>query len=161
MKYIKQLSTYIDLQTQISVQFPWRGLWHFTMFCKEIIYFIQGPPTKKDIFLLWDISAFFPSVFFYLKELWFFDSHPFHWRNYKITNTLNEVLFTWSPNDSQNTCDCQQTCWENDPIQRLHTYVANYWPSHWVGIGWKIPYFALNGSTVFLFSFGKRFKYNT
>ena len=77
MKYIKQLSTYTDFQTQISVQFPWRGLWHFTMFCKEIIYFIEGPPTMKDIFLLWDISAFFPSLFFCLKNSDFSTVIPF------------------------------------------------------------------------------------
>ena len=109
----------------------------------------------KDIFYFWDIATFFPSVFFFLKELWFSTVIPF---TDEITKPwklgLRLVLRT-------RASDCQQKCWENDPIQCLHTYVANYRPSHWLGIGWKIPYFALNGSTVFLFSFGRRFKYNT
>ena len=109
----------------------------------------------KDIFYYWDIATFFPSVFFFLKELWFSTVIPFTDEITKPwTLGLRLVLRT-------RASDCQQKCWENDPIQCLHTYVANYRPSHWLGIGWKIPYFALNGSTVFLFSFGKRFKYNT
>ena len=50
MRYIKQLSTYTDLQTHLSVQFPLSGLWHFTMFCKEKSYFIQRPRLWKIFF---------------------------------------------------------------------------------------------------------------
>lgn len=72
----------------------------------------------KDIFYFWDIATFFPSVFFFLKEPWFFESHPFHWRNY-------ETMDTWSPTRSlTRASDCQQKCSENDPFQRLHTYVT-------------------------------------
>ena len=46
----------------------------------------------KDIFLFRDISAFFPSLFFFLKELLFFDSHPFH----EITKLRTPLITSYS-----------------------------------------------------------------
>ena len=137
MRYIKQLSTYTDLQTHIRLV-PLSGLWHFTMFCRKIIFYTKTP-TMKDIFYFWDIATFFPSVFFSLKEPWFFDSHPFHWRNY-------ETMDTWSPTRSQNTCERLSTevlrkRWSSSAFAYL---CYNYRPSYWVEIGWKVPYFAFN-----------------
>lgn len=43
----------------------------------------------KDIFLLWDISAFFPSLFICLKNSDFSTVIPFTDEIRKITNTLN------------------------------------------------------------------------
>ena len=73
----------------------------------------------KDIFYFWDIATFFPSVFFFLKELWFSTVIPFTDEITKPwTLGLRLVLRT-------RASDCQQKCWENDdPIQRLHTYVT-------------------------------------
>ena len=96
MRYIKQLSTYTDLQTHISVQFPLSGLWHLTMFCKEKLYFIQRPRLWK-IFFTFEILPLFSLLYsFPLKNHDF--RHPFHWRNY-------ETMDTWSPTRSQNTCE--------------------------------------------------------
>ena len=112
MIYIKQLSTYTDLQTQISVQFPWRVLWHFTAFCKEIIYFIQGPPTMKDTFLLLDSS---------------------------VLSLIHLVSESFSENVRLSTDELRKR--SNSALAYL---CYNYRPSHWVEIGWKAPYFALN-----------------
>ena len=96
MRYIKQLSTYTDLQTHISVQSPLSGLWHLTMFCKEKLYFIQRPRLWK-IFFTFEILPLFSLLYsFPLKNHDF--RHPFHWRNY-------ETMDTWSPTRSQNTCE--------------------------------------------------------
>ena len=96
MRYIKQLSTYTDLQTHKSVQFPLSGLWHLTMFCKEKLYFIQRPRLWK-IFFTFEILPLFSLLYsFPLKNHDF--RHPFHWRNY-------ETMDTWSPTRSQNTCE--------------------------------------------------------
>ena len=96
MRYIKQLSTYNDLQTHKSVQFPLSGLWHLTMFCKEKLYFIQRPRLRK-IFFTFEILPLFSLLYsFPLKNHDF--RHPFHWRNY-------ETMDTWSPTRSQNTCE--------------------------------------------------------
>ena len=62
MRYIKQLSTYTDLQTHISVQFPLSGLWYFTMFCKEKLYFIQRPRLWK-IFFTFEILPLFSLLY--------------------------------------------------------------------------------------------------
>ena len=96
MRYIKQLSTYTDLQTHISVQFPLSDLWHLTMFCKEKLYFIQRPRLWK-IFFTFEILPLFSLLYsFPFKNHDF--RHPFHWRNY-------ETMDTWSPTRSQNTCE--------------------------------------------------------
>lgn len=118
MRYIKQLSTYTDLQTHISVQFPFSGLWHFTMFCKEKLYFIQRPRLWK-IFFTFEIFPLFSLLYsFSLKKSDFSTVIPFTDEITKPrTLGLRLVLRI-------RASDCQQKCSENDPVQRLHTYVT-------------------------------------
>ena len=68
MRYIKQLSTYTDLQTHKSVQFPLSGLWHLTMFCKEKLYFIQRPRLWKIFFTVEILALFSLQYSFSLKN---------------------------------------------------------------------------------------------
>ena len=109
----------------------------FHNFCKEKLYFIQRPRLWK-IFFTFEILPLFSLLYsFPLKNHDF--RHPFHWRNY-------ETMDTWSPTRSQNTCERLSTevlrkRWSNSAFAYL---CYNYRPSHWVGIGWKVPYFALN-----------------
>ena len=115
VRYIRQLSTYTDLQTHIPVQFPLSGLWHFTMFCKEKLYFIQRPRLWKILFTFEIFPLFSLLYSFSLKKSDFSTVIPF----------TDEIKKSWTLGLRLvlriRASDCQQKCSENDPIQRLHT----------------------------------------
>ena len=74
----------------------------------------------KDIFYFWDICHFFPFCIRFPQK-----NHDFS----TVIPFTDEITKPWTLGLRlvlrTRASDCQQKCWENDdPIQRLHTYVT-------------------------------------